>query len=180
MTETGGRNRHDTSGANRIERRQSERRRYLRFPFTAAVDAVEPQSKAKVSGRTTDISQEGCYVDTISPFPVGTIVKICLTKESVTFEANAKVVLSQAGMGMGVALISAVPQQHRIFQKWLSQLAGKSLHEVEPTEKIENDAVVANSIKNPDFVLRELLIVLMKKGVLSEVDGKAMLQRLYR
>ena len=122
MSEMEGGNRHDTSGANRIERRQSERRRYLRFPFTAAVDVFEPQSKAKISGRTTDISQEGCYVDTISPLPVGTIVKICLTKERVTFEANAKVVLSQAGMGMGVASISTVPHQLRIVQNCRGEL----------------------------------------------------------
>jgi len=103
-----------------------------------------------------------------------------LTKEGVTFEANAKVVLSQVGLGMGVAFISVLPQQLRILKKWLRQLAGKSLPEVEPTEKIEKDAVVANSTENPDFVLRELLIALMKKGVLSEVDGNAMLQKLYR
>ena len=79
-----------------IERRQNDRRRDLRFPFTVFVDAVEHQSKAKISGRTSDISSGGCYVETISPFPVEDTIKILLTKERVTFEANAKVVLSQA------------------------------------------------------------------------------------
>jgi len=59
-----------------VERRQNDRRRDLRFPFTAFVDAVEHQSKAKISGRTSDISSGGCYVETISPFPVETIIKI--------------------------------------------------------------------------------------------------------
>lgn len=78
-----------------VERRQNDRRRDLRFPFTVFVDAVEYQSKAKISGRTSDISSGGCYVKTIGPFPVETIIKIRLTKQRVTFEANAKVVLSQ-------------------------------------------------------------------------------------
>jgi hypothetical protein len=59
-----------------VERRQNDRRRDLRFPFTAFVDAVEHQSNAKISGRTSDISSGGRYVVTISPFPAETIIKI--------------------------------------------------------------------------------------------------------
>ena len=179
MSETEGGNRDGTSEANRIERRQSERRGDLRFPLTTSVDAVEPQSKTKISGRTSDISAGGCYVDTINPFPVETIIKIRLTKERVTFEADAKVVSSQVGMGMGVVFISAVPQQRRIFQKWLSELAGESIPEQGQPEETEADVVAQNSTKNQDLVLGELLIALTRKRVLSEEEGKAMLQKLY-
>lgn len=55
----------------------------------------------------------------------------------------------------------------------------KSLHLLEPPQESEVDAVVANSTKNTDFVLRELLIALMNKSVLSEVECKAMLQKLH-
>ena len=104
------------SEVQRSERRQNERRRDLQFPFTAAVEALEPQSQTKLSGRTSDISLGGRYVDTINPFPMATVIKIRLTKEGVTFEADAKVVLSQVGMGMSVAFTSPVPQQARIFR----------------------------------------------------------------
>src|ERR1700726_3231135 len=159
-----------------IERPQNERRRTLRYPFTASVDAFEPKSNAKISGRTSDISLGGCYVDTISPFPVGTIIKIRLMKESVTFEADAKVVLSKVGMGMGVAFISAAPQQIRIFQKWLNEINGNSSPELDVPEQIEKNATQANSNNKQDYVLMELLIALMRKGVLSDDEGKAMLQ----
>src|SRR5450432_1170190 len=79
----------------RIDRRQGERRRDLRYPFTAAVEAVEPKSQTKLNARTSDISLGGCYVDTINPFPVSSVIKIRLIKDGVTFEADAKVVLSQ-------------------------------------------------------------------------------------
>ena len=163
-----------------VERHQNERRRDLRFPFTASVDAVEPQSKATISGRTSDISSGGCYVDTISPFPVETIIKIRLTKERVTFEADAKVVLSQVGMGMGVAFISAVPQQIRIFQKWLNELQGKPSPELDVPEQAEKDAARGNSMNEQRYVLGELLLALIRKGVLSDDEGKAMLRKLYR
>jgi hypothetical protein len=172
-------NRDTSSEASKPEQRQSEHRRHSRFPFTASVEAIEPQSHAKLSARTSDLGPGGCYVDTMNPFAVGTLIKIRLTKDKVTFEADAKVIFSQVGMGMGVAFISAMPQQHRIFQKWLTELTRKSLPGQEPPEEAKADAVVANSTKDPDSVLRELLISLMTKGVLSEAEVEAMLQRLH-
>ena len=142
------------------------------------MDAIEPKSKAKISGRSSDVSQGGCCVDTISPFPVNTIIKIRLTKDGVSFEADAKVVLSQVGMGMGVAFVSAMPQHFQIFQKWLNELSGRSSPELVPLEETESDAVAANLMNNSDLVMRELLMALIRKGVLSEVEGKAMLQKL--
>jgi hypothetical protein len=172
-------NRDSASEASGIERRQSERRRQPRFPFTAAVEAIEPQSHARISARTSALGLGGCYVDTMNPFAVGTVIKIRLTKDTVTFEADAKVIFSQPGMGMGVVFISAVPQHFRIFQNWINELTEKSLPLLEPPQESEVDAVVANSTKNTDFVLRELLIALMNKRELSEVECKAMLQKLH-
>ncbi len=180
MSETEGRNPHGSSEATSIEHRQSERRLHSRFPFTVSVEAIDPQSQAKLIARTSDVGLGGCYVDTLNPFAAGTVIKIRLTKDEVTLEADAKVTFSQVGMGMGVAFISAIPRQFRIFQKWLNELTGESLPEPEPPERPETDAVVANSTKNPDFVLRELLIALMTKGVLSRAEGEAMLHKLHR
>src|ERR1700674_4994130 len=151
-----------------VERRQNERRRNLRYPFTASVDAVEPKSNAKISGRTSDISLGGCYVDNINPFPVETIIKIRLTKERVTFEADGKVVMSKVGMGMDVAFISVVPQQIRIFQKWLNEVNGNSSPELGAPEQTEKNAAERNSKNEQDCVLTELLIALMRKGILSD------------
>lgn len=170
----------DSSSKSSSGESQSERRHQPRFPFTASVEAIEPQSLAKLRARTSDLCLGGCYVDTINPFPVGTVIKIRLTKEKTIFEADAKVVFSQVGMGMGVAFISAMPPQLRIFQKWLSELAGKALPELEQPKETEADVVVPTSTKNQDFVLGELVIALIRKGVLSEVEGKAMLQKLHR
>ena len=64
-------------------------------------------------------------MDTMNPFAVGTAIKIRLAKDTATFEADAKIIFSQRGMGVGVVFISAVPQQFRIFQKWLNELTEK-------------------------------------------------------
>ncbi len=131
-----------------------EHRRHARFPLTATVEALEPQSNTQISGRSSDVSLSGCYVDTLSPFPEGTIIRIRLTRENTSFEANAKVVFSQVGMGMGVAFTSAEKDQ---------QSGGNTDSQGEQT-----------------YVLNELVIALMRKGVLTEAEGKGMLKRLHK
>lgn len=162
------------------ERDKSERRRHLRFPFTAAVDAIEPRSETKLSGRTSDLSSSGCYVDSLSPFPTGTAIRIRLTRQDVVFEAEAKVVSSQVGMGMGVEFVSATPKHVRIFQTWLNELTGKTAPRIEASERAPTDAAKEDSKMSYDYVLGELLLTLVRKGVLGEAEGKAMLQKLYR
>src|SRR5580692_5347881 len=82
-----------------------ERRRNLRFPFTATVEATENIRGTKVTGRTSDLSLGGCYVDTLNPFSVGTDAKVRIQRENVTFEAQARVIFSANGMGMGLAFV---------------------------------------------------------------------------
>jgi hypothetical protein len=163
-----------------IERRESERRRHLRFPFIASVEAIEPQSRATLKGRVSDLGFGGCYVDTMNPFAIGTLIKIQLSNEKTTFEADARVMFSHTGMGMGVAFVSAMPDQLQVLHKWLAELAGKTSPEQEAEKETESVGVAANSAENQDFVLREIVKALIKKGVLNELEGKAMLHRLHR
>src|ERR1700733_6750993 len=88
-----------------------ERRHNLRFPFSASVEVTEPKSGARIAGRTSDLGLGGCYVDAISPFPVGTNALLKIKRDTETFEAQVRVVYSQLGMGMGLAFVSAQPKQ---------------------------------------------------------------------
>lgn len=157
-----------------------EQRRHVRFPFTAFVEALEPKSNTQISGRCSDVSLGGCYVDTLNPFPEGTIIRVRLTRENISFEANAKVVFSQIGMGMGVAFTSAEKDQFQIFEKWINQLSGN----LSPAPNVlDGEIQSGGSIdlqEEQHYVLNELVIALMRKGVLTEVEGKAMLKRLHR
>jgi hypothetical protein len=159
----------------------AERRRNLRFPFTATVEAIENKTGTKVIGRTSDLGLGGCYVDTLSPFPVGTEAKIRILRESESFEAQAKVVYSLIGMGMGLAFVSAQPKQVRLFQRWLLEISGQAVpaeetstpetHESAPAEKTQ-------TLKN--VVLSDLIMTLMQKKVLTETEGKDLLRKLFK
>ena len=170
-----------TESANAAVASPAERRRNLRFPFSATVEAIESKTGTKIIGRTTDLGLGGCYVDTLSPFPVGTEAKIRILREKETFEAQVKVVYSLIGMGMGLAFVSAQPKQVRLFQRWLLEISGQPMpaqdaspqtgSETAPSEKTQ-------TLKN--VVLSDLIMTLMQKKVLTEGEGKDLLRKLFR
>ena len=168
-----------------------ERRRNLRFPFTATVEAIESKSGTKVIGRTSDLSLGGCYVDTLSPFPLGTDAKIRITRENESFEAQVKVVYSSIGMGMGLAFVSAQPKQVRLFQRWLLEISGQSVPSGEsPSQEASTQVAAPQSVSDPaetektqtlkNVVLSDLIMTLMQKKVLTQVEGKDLLRKLFR
>lgn len=162
----------------------AERRNHPRYPCTAAAEIVDPVSGARINGRTSDICRGGCYVDAINPFPVGTAVKIRLTKDNQSFVAQGKVAYAAPGLGMGLMFISADPEQLWTLQRWITELGRTSVSEpevrmLEPVPEVRG-APEKNAKNEQYYVLNELIISLMRKGVLTDAEGKAMLEKLLR
>jgi hypothetical protein len=167
----------------------AERRRNLRFPFSASVEVIETNSQTKISGRTSDLSLGGCYVDTISTFPIGTEASLRIIRENETFEAQVKVVYSTIGMGMGLAFLSAQPKQFSVFQRWLLEIGGQPVSGQIPLEETPSkESPLEAATQQPptekshtlsDTVLTELILVLMQKKVLTEKEGKDLVRKLF-
>ena len=152
----------------------AERRQFVRYSFTATLEATEPSSETKINGRTADLSEGGCYADTITPLPAGTILKVRISRGNRAFESQAAVVYAVAGMGMGLRFESIDPRQGVILKRWLGELRGETL--VDAEEEKEEPPVCAGPQNNS--VLNELIGELMRKGVLDDSMGREMLQRL--
>src|SRR5690348_12276581 len=152
----------------------AERRRHTRYPFTGTLEAFEPQSQTRMQGRTADLSEGGCYVDTMSPFPAQTRVRVRITRAQRSFESFATVVYSVAGMGMGLRFEAPEARQVVNLRKWVSELSGETSMEMATEEREHLGAGLAPR----DAVLNELITELIHKGVLAEGKGKGMLQRL--
>jgi PilZ domain len=105
-----------------VEARPLERRRNTRYAFIADVEVLEPNSGIAIPGRTADLSRGGCYVDTVNPFPADTVVKLRLTKWDRSFEAQAKVVYSVVGMGMGLMFVAVDREQRWTMEIWMAEL----------------------------------------------------------
>jgi hypothetical protein len=156
----------------------NERRRHARYPFTSAAEVVVPQTQTRIQGRTSDLSRGGCFLDTASTFPAGSTVTIRLTKDNRSFESDAEVVYSLVGMGMGVKFTGAEIEQFGTVEKWMAELAGEATPESVLAQSLDQSCAPEPSGNEEYLVLSELVMELMKERVLSNVKGKALLEKL--
>jgi hypothetical protein len=155
-----------------------ERRKHARYPFTSMVDCVELKSRTRLGGRTSDLSLGGCYVDTTSTFPAGSVIKLRLTKEMDYVEVTAVVVYSLVDMGMGVKFTGVGAEQLRTLEKWVRELSGEQVSQPEMI-RVCDQTCTSECPEGAEFlVLRELIMELMKQGVLSSAKSSTMLERL--
>jgi hypothetical protein len=99
----------------------ADRRAHPRYAFTAAVEVVGAESGAPLKTRVRDLSQQGCYVDTDSPFVLGTPTDVRITKGQKSFEARARVVSNQSGKGMGLVFTAVELEQLGTLDEWIAE-----------------------------------------------------------
>jgi hypothetical protein len=99
----------------------ADRRTHPRYKFIAAVEVVAAESGVRIETRVRDLSQQGCYVDTSNPLPLGTVTDVRITKGTQLFEAGARVVYSRANQGMGLMFTAIEPEQLRTLETWLAE-----------------------------------------------------------
>jgi PilZ domain len=110
-----------------------ERRTCPRYPFSPEVEVVDVQSVMRLRARLSDISRNGCYVDTINPLAKDSAVTLTITRDNLSFKTQAKVVYSNVGMGMGLLFTTAEPHQLQVLGKWLSELSNRKAADHTPS-----------------------------------------------
>jgi hypothetical protein len=149
----------------------AERRKAERLNLTATADVIELASGMRLSSRTTDLGQGGCFVDTLLPFPANSKVHIGIRKGQTKFETDGVVVYSQTGLGMGIAFDENAPEQRPSFKAWLDDFTSGR----EPLEKRPQEAQTLSSHFSLLSALIRLVQVLIKKGILTEEEGSSIL-----
>lgn len=166
--------------ANDVVVAREERRSSPRYAFTATAEVVDMKSRTRMNTRISDLSLEGCYVDTNAPFPVGIRVRIRVTASKKAFECHGDVVYSLPNMGMGIRFGEIETSQLEILNKWIDEISGATEADFDHGEL---DGIISPDSASKDaqlYVLQELIIALMRKKTLSNSEGKALLQRLTR
>ena len=101
----------------------AEHREVPRFTFIAHIELREPRTDMRITGRISEISRKGCYVDVLVTLPVGTGLHMRISCDQGSFETKSKVVYVQEGMGMGVTFVDPPADQLKILDEWLTQLS---------------------------------------------------------
>jgi hypothetical protein len=100
----------------------TNRRTVPRYSLIATVDVIESSSDMRLSGRLSEVSRKGAYIDVLNALPKGTLVKIRVSRDCGTFATAAKIIYVQEGMGMGVAFMDTPEDQLSVLDAWLAEL----------------------------------------------------------
>jgi Tfp pilus assembly protein PilZ len=100
----------------------TDRRASPRFPVVLSAEVTEIATGIRFSARTSDLSRNGCYIDTLNPLSVGSAVFVRLSQGSETIETAGKVVYVSPRLGMGIAFSKDLaPNQLAVLDRWLAQ-----------------------------------------------------------
>lgn len=165
-----------------------ERRSNGRCFFVARAELVDLNSNSRLASRTADIDRGGCYIDTLNPLPVGTPVTLRVTKGNQSFKADAEVVYVQNANGMGLTFTATQAEELRILDLWMAGLdtvMASNTPKSEPPEPHERATTpfqsqrpAGRSEHERGESLTYLILMLIQKNVLSEMEGKALLEKL--
>ena len=92
-------------------------RKHPRFKVNVPVEIYLADSNSPIRGATADICQGGCYVETMYPFAIGTVLdlKVQITD---TLLVQAQVVTCDPQVGNGIQFTGMLPEdaeQLRVF-----------------------------------------------------------------
>jgi PilZ domain-containing protein len=102
----------------------SEKRTVPRYSFIADVDVTDLATETRMSGRVSEISRKGCFVDLLNPLPKETAVQLNVSRDQGVFTTRGRIIYTQEGMGMGVAFEDISPDQLKTLDAWLAELSG--------------------------------------------------------
>ncbi len=153
----------------------ANRRLANRHSFSATAEVVESVSGARLHTRAADLSQKGCYLDTLNPFANGAKVQVRICWDRMELTCAAEVRDSQPGMGMGVAFTELDDAQKALIQSWIERLVSPPPADIPPSPGSENTKPATPPDEKEALAVR-LIQLLHKKGLLSSSDVATLLR----
>ncbi len=186
LTETKPRPNTSTPTAKSKAALEAERRASQRFILVASADVLDLNSGVRISARVADLSLSGCYMDCLSPLPVGSNLHLRIACNSQSVELKGSVRFSHDGLGMGVGFATLTPNELETIGRWMgameaSKLPPTALGPAEDASLVMFNAPAAAAglaSSKPRKCFEELFTLLVRKGILSETEMQGLLAKL--
>jgi hypothetical protein len=88
----------------------SQQRSSPRVKVSVPVEFRVPGNDVPHRGATADLSASGCYIETMFPFPIGTIFEMSLQLDEATLLALGTVVTCHPQVGNGIKFSKMLPE----------------------------------------------------------------------
>jgi hypothetical protein len=100
----------------------SNRRRFTRHRISFPLELRDERVKTPMRVNATDVSGNGCYVETILPLAVGITLRVEFWVNEEKISTSAVVRTSDPGVGNGVEFIGLTPDTKKRLQEYLDTI----------------------------------------------------------
>lgn len=111
----------------------ASRRKSTRYHCTGGVELRRSENAPQVFANLSDISREGCYVETVSTLATGSEVLFLLRARDVEVRGRALVKTSNHAVGMGLEFMHLAAEDQQKLEFLVGSLTGA--HEMQPEER---------------------------------------------
>lgn len=153
--------------------RDADRRGDLRCSFVVPAELIDIRAGVSIQARTSDLSLNGCYIDTLNPFPLGTSVRLRIYKGNELFEVPANVSSRHPGSGMGLVFRDIAPAYRSTLECWLCESLAATKPSPMTLPRVEK---TAQPEARDDSRTIRLIRMLVRKGVLTQSEGVELLR----
>jgi len=101
---------------------QDNRRKFARHRISFPLEMRDERVNTPMRVNATDISGNGCYVETVMPLPVGTSLRVDLWIDQERLSPTAVVRTRDPGVGMGIEFTGMPQESKQRFQAHLEKL----------------------------------------------------------
>ena len=102
----------------------TERRRVPRHLLGGTVEVTDLESGKEIVTVARNLSLFGCFVATVTPFVMGTKVRLRITHRGAIFAVFGCVVYASSSEGMGIAFGRIETKDRAILDTWLGEKDG--------------------------------------------------------
>jgi len=100
----------------------SNRRLFARHKISLPIELRDERVKAPTRINATDVSGNGCYVETMLPLPVGTVLRLDFWLDSEHMNISAVVRTCDPGVGNGIEFTGMPPEAKQRMQSYLDAI----------------------------------------------------------
>jgi PilZ domain len=112
----------------RTSQRHDNRRKFARHKIGFPLELRDERVNTPLRVNATDISGNGCYVETVMPLPVATALRVDFWIDEEKFSPSAVVRTRDPGVGMGIEFTGLPEEAKNRFQAHLDKIdSGSSL-----------------------------------------------------
>jgi len=112
----------DMKTEERTQQLADNRRQFTRHKISYPLELRDERVNTPLRVNATDISGNGCYVETVMPLPVATALRVDLWIEEERMTASAVVRTRDPGVGMGIEFTGMTLESKKRFQDHLDKI----------------------------------------------------------